>query len=790
MGTTNRARKILAVGLLTLLVGCGTGGFASGGTIIITGVTTPIEACLEEPIEITGANFLSEHGNRLIIRFTAVEGTPFLGGTSAVVDVVGIAVSNTRIELLSPETIAEVDATITVILPGGVSGTSTVGLAQIRGGTSGPPIARNDEYDTVGNVFIQVDVDDGLLSNDSPGGCVPDKGEDESDKQGGGSSSTRQLGLEVIDAPTTTSLGGELTVNTDGSFEYNPPVGIEGADSFTYTMTDGNDTDTATVQIVIEEMVWFIDDRAPPGGDGRLTWPINNLPDFNGIQGGMGDEFPGEGDHIFVFEGTGEPYDGGIWLLYQQLLFGEGHGLNVNNLQIVPPGNPPLITQSGIFQPGKPGHVVGESKAFPCILLSDENTIRGLTVDAPIGEGIFGEDVNGPTIVDDVLVRGTGGDGIVLQGELSGSFTFGTGTRIEDADGYAFNIWGWGEGFQGTLDFFGTISQSTGPALHLEEVRESATLTFANGTITANSPSFTWATFEIGFIEGTVVCTSPTVITGTPFIGIWVNQSSGTFTFDDVTINTNDDGLSASGIELVNNPGGTFNFNDANVTITGDSMAVPGGVPLRIGNLGQPSLTTGQTTGDQTFVNVTGSSTLSVNQGEQAAIIFGAPGEEIVLDVTFDSISVDGSPQAGGLQLGQVEGSFSVTGTTTITNFMGAGILVFGGSSNVDFSFNTLNITNGGGPVGRGIDLNDNTGSFTIAGGTIDSMTLDGVIVDDANLTMNNVACSNIAVDVVELRGTCTVGGTGNTATSFGNLGDTAGATVTGMITFDVGTVP
>jgi len=51
----------------------------------------------------------------------------------------------------------------------------------------------------------------------------------------------------------TTSSGGLVTLNADGSFDYTPAVGFIGQDSFDYTIVDaGGETDTATVSIDVQ----------------------------------------------------------------------------------------------------------------------------------------------------------------------------------------------------------------------------------------------------------------------------------------------------------------------------------------------------------------------------------------------------------------------------------------------------------------------------------------------------------------------------------------------------------
>ena len=57
----------------------------------------------------------------------------------------------------------------------------------------------------------------------------------------------------VAIAGGATAQGGTVTLNTDGSFLYNPPAGFTGTDSFNYTVTNGlTPNDTAQVTITVD----------------------------------------------------------------------------------------------------------------------------------------------------------------------------------------------------------------------------------------------------------------------------------------------------------------------------------------------------------------------------------------------------------------------------------------------------------------------------------------------------------------------------------------------------------
>lgn len=137
-------------------------------------------------------------------------------------------------------------------------------------------LAIDDTYSALGNVSITIPAGTGVLANDT-----------DPDNLGGGSLSA----TAIVGGATT--QGGTVTLNTNGGFTYNPPAGFVGADTFSYTLNDGDDapsTNVGTVTINITGMIWFIDENAGSNGDGRLATPFNNLASFQAINNGAGQE--------------------------------------------------------------------------------------------------------------------------------------------------------------------------------------------------------------------------------------------------------------------------------------------------------------------------------------------------------------------------------------------------------------------------------------------------------------------------------------------------------------------
>ena len=90
------------------------------------------------------------------------------------------------------------------------------------------PIAENDGLTTPVDTGVDIDILADLLANDS-------------DPEGA------QLSVTGFTQPAN----GTLTDNGDGTLTYTPAGGFEGDDSFTYTISDGEDEDTATVKITV-----------------------------------------------------------------------------------------------------------------------------------------------------------------------------------------------------------------------------------------------------------------------------------------------------------------------------------------------------------------------------------------------------------------------------------------------------------------------------------------------------------------------------------------------------------
>ncbi|MEZ5497210.1 MAG: Ig-like domain-containing protein [Gammaproteobacteria bacterium] len=295
----------------------------------------------------------------------------------------------------------------------GVQSTHT---ATITDDDNQPPVAVNDAYDSIGNVGITVPAVSGVIANDTD----------------------PNMDVLTVTAYDATSVqGGVVVVNGDGSFIYSPPTGYTGADSFTYTISDGTVTDSAVVTLTVANKIWFIDGTAAAGGDGSLAAPFVNTSDF------MSTAADGNGDCIYVARAGGFNYSSVITLLDNQKLIGEGSvtGLAAECGIIVPPFSNTLPATGGLKPVliGATGVNVASGNtirgfeivnAHQKIVGSNFGTLKVRDVDLILnGEAINLQNGTADIILDSVAANGSSGYGIRLSG-VSGVFTVTGSTFI------------------------------------------------------------------------------------------------------------------------------------------------------------------------------------------------------------------------------------------------------------------------------------------------------------------------------------------------------------------------
>ncbi len=276
----------------------------------------------------------------------------------------------------------------------GVTFTDTVdpNTAFVPGSLTATPVGVDDTYAATGNVRISIAAP-GVRGNDFDG--VP--------------SAT----ISSFDA--TSANGGDVTMNNDGSFTYNPPAGFEGADTFTYTLTNSAGSNNATVTVNVSGMIWFIDNNASCPCDGRLTNPFDAVASFAAVNIGGGNN-PDVNDNIFVYESAVD-YVGPVTLLNNQKFIGQDASATLSSITgLTPPaGSDPLpTTNSGNAV------IVNITSATNSIVVAMNNLLTGFT-GGDSGTDIFGTGF-GTLTVSDVTLNGLGQAVDLTNGALTASF--------------------------------------------------------------------------------------------------------------------------------------------------------------------------------------------------------------------------------------------------------------------------------------------------------------------------------------------------------------------------------
>lgn len=388
----------------------------------------------------------------------------------------------------------------------GVTFTDTVdpNTTFVPGSLRATPVAVDDTYAATGNVRISVPAP-GVLGNDFAG--VPN--------------------ATITAPPVTSANGGNVTLNGDGSFTYIPPPGFEGADTFTYTLTNSAGSNSATVTINVSGMIWFINNTASCPCDGRLTNPFNTLASFQAVNNGAGNN-PAANDNIFVYESATD-YVGPVTLLNGQRLIGQDATASLSSITGLtpPPYSDPLpVTNSGNAT------IVNITSASTAITVASGNTLVGFTggnaVTDIIGTGF------GTLTVSDVTLNGTGQALNLTTGTLAASF----------------------------VSISSTNSATTG-----------ISLTAVAGSLTSPTTTITNPT-GIGISVGTSSATlnfGNTASTGSGGTGVSLLTNTGTITFGALTITPD-----------ATQRGFLATDNSMTITSTGGSISTSGAIAVEI----------------------------------------------------------------------------------------------------------------------------------------------------------------------------------------------------------------
>ncbi|HEY5883589.1 MAG TPA: LamG-like jellyroll fold domain-containing protein, partial [Pyrinomonadaceae bacterium] len=570
-----------------------------------------------------------------------------------------------------------------------LSDTIDVHTTLVGGSVNTQPIADPDTYSASGNIPISLAAP-GVLANDRD----PDTG----NNSGLTVTKVQGLGASVGLATDTTATGrngvkGSVTLNSNGSFTYEPPPGLTGTpavDSFTYETSDGSKTDTATVTINITNIVWFISNNAGGLNRGTFTHPFTSIASFNTANAATGAvPDPKNGDFIALRTGSGTYTEtDGVNLRLQQRLIGNAVQFNTVFTAAADSGS----TYNAF---------AGATAAAPNIIttggngvdLSTDNTVRGLNIGNTPGFFKINGGALGSPIINTVNLTGTGGAlNISTSAAFGSNVSFGT---FESTSSPAANLNL--VGVTGTLGVTSAGAGLSGSAVASAAVNvNGGTVSFTYSGNVSKTNAGSLVSISGGHNTGIITFQTGT-LSATSGDGLQFNNADGTYNFNGTsTLNGGD-----AGIDILNGSGGSFTFSAAS-TITS-----PTGTAFNVGTApGSP--------------NVTYNGSVTQNTTAQRAVnVDGTSGGAIAI-ATVTAGSTAGGVGNTGVNISNATGSVTFTNLnlgTSGTRMNAQAVTIAGGSGAKNLGAVSIFTTG----AAEGIHSTTTTGAISITTGTVNS---------------------------------------------------------------------
>ena len=469
--------------------------------------------------------------------------------------------------------------------------------------------------------------------------------------------------LSTQPASITTAHGGTVSLASDGTFSYQPPVGFAGpSDSFSYqVLTSEGQSAQANATIDFNgARVWYVDASAPAGGSGSSAAPFNSLAAVSAPGGAAG-----SGDVVFLFPGS---YGGGIALAANETLVGAPGGLTVGSESLLVPsgGANPVITNA--------------SSASAGVSLADGDSVSAVAVNATAGAGISVVSANSFTIDSSVTVTNAGADGIDVSG---GGGDASVGATVSGSAAHAVDV---ANRSSGTLTFTGPISDH-GDGLLLSS-NTNANVAFT-GAITAATTNADPAFEAIG--GGTVTATSAAnTLSSTGAAALDVESTaigSGGLTFLSVSAGSSGSGpsygvfLSGTGAGTVTVNGGTIEHttsaavsasNGGGVSLAQMVLEPSSGAGVSVSAVASLTVSSSTITGGAAGIAATGNASplnLSIIgntlTGQSATAISLNTAGAATVEVVANNIGSEGPPAVAGSTTADGIDISAASGTTT-----------------------------------------------------------------------------------------------------------------------------
>jgi hypothetical protein len=656
------------------------------------------------------------------------------------------------------------------------SGATDANTTFVPGSVVISPLAINETYASIGNMTLtsaNLGASCGanslrsVLCNDTPSGGT---------LTGFGNSLGTANGTVVNGTNTvTTTNGGTVLLNTDGTFVYNPGAGFEGADSFFYTLTNStvtpNLSDTGQVTINLggaNGMVWFINNNAASTNVGTQANPFTTLATFNGLNNGTGNN-PNNGDTIFLFE-SGTNYSAPVTLRLNQKFIGQDATASIPTL-----GGPALPSNGGstngnTYPAINPtGTAVTIDSPSSGITLNSGNTLSGFTV-ANTGTAAGNYDIANTTtttvgtlFISQVTLSGTGGlFRADAGGALNVTFTSATTTSAGSSAFHLTNVTGSFtssagaisgvagadvliSGGSAAISIANTITNTAGRSVDIQSrsgnpiglVSFTAAINDTGAGIFLDNNDLGGGTGTISFTGGVTLSTTtnPAFTATNGGIVNVTGAANDITTTSGVGVNINGDTIGASGVTFRNI---TVSAGAANgIVLSSTSGNFTASAPTLLGtNLGSGPTGTGINIANYATGTISFNTVNIQERGNTGISIDNFDGTS----ATFAAITIPNQNDAGGYGIRVINSTAPVTiASATISDAHTLTVQTDGDTNNIPDSDGD----------GDSIFLKTNTGTFTLNGGTllnsgndgIDGRAVQNIILND--VTINNPGQEN-----------------------------------------------
>lgn len=547
--------------------------------------------------------------------------------------------------------------------------------------------------------------------------------------------SDQDAGDTISAKPVTqaaTDQGGVITVESDGEFVYLPPVGARSVeDTFTYTVADNHGLES-TGQLTISigsRVIWYVDDGAAAGGDGRSSAPFQALTPLDGAVGA--DQ---AGDQIYVYQGS---YTSGIQLLADQRLTGAGVELS----GVLPAGTPPTIgassgsvvaLASGTRVEGVNVSATGSAVALRANAVDAATVAGSVTITGGASDAVSVTGGGGALAVAAPITAGTG-RAIAVSGRTSGSVTFsGLVTQAATSQGISLTS------NTGALAFTGGVRLQTGTSPGLVATN--------SGTL-----SITGSTNSLASTTGTALSVSGTTIdaTGLTFATISSNGAasgivlSNTGTSGSLKVTGTSSGGCGAGAVADCTGGSIVGSSAAGISLT--STSAPSFTRMRVVDGAGDGISATTLTGGMQIAHSLVDDNGDAN--DENGIDLANPGGAV--SISSSTISRSGDVN---VHLGASTGTSTLTVTSSRINAAGSGtgapaggtgsirdgiLANVSGSANVKLTFEDnalggnlgdhIQVASSGGTVASGSSISRNT----LTGGTVGALG-QGIVVNAA----------------------------------------------------------